>query len=81
MLRRERSGLVTSGPIIIIAIVAIPAREIQFPILVESPCLSFAPKLWLMTIPAPVAIPTNIARRRLRIGIALPTAESALSPT
>ena len=61
--------------------VAMTDRAIQLPMDSVIPFLSRAPKLWDTTMPAPVEIPTNNASSRFRMGMALPTAARALSPT
>ena len=43
---------------------AMAASVIQFPMAVDRASLSPAPKCWDITIPAPVATPTNTASRR-----------------
>ena len=71
-------GVVKRGPPIMITKPAAKEMKIQFPIVFSRLVLSFAPKNCATRIPAPVAIPTNSASSRLRIGSALPTDASAV---
>ena len=60
---------------------AMAASEMQLPMARDRPSRSFAPNRWEMMMPAPVEMPTNRASNRLRMGLELPTAARALSPT
>ena len=60
------------------AMLAIAVRVMQFPMVLESASLSFAPKCWATRIPAPVDMPTNSASSRFSTGDALPTEASAV---
>ena len=51
------------------------------PIAWDSCVLSFAPKYWDTITPVPTEIPIKSTKSRLKIGLALPTAARALSPT
>ena len=51
-----------------------------FPTVRLRSCRSWAPKYWALRIPAPVAMPMNRTSSRFRIGPAVPTAASAVSP-
>lgn len=59
----------------------IAVNVIQLPIVPDKSSRCFAPKYWETMMPAPTEIPTNSTRSRFKIGDALPTAASALSPT
>ena len=79
--KSRSSGIVTSGVIAITRIVVTIVSVIQQPIVFDNSILCFAPKYWDTIIPTPTEIPTNNTSSRFRIGPALPTAASALSPT
>ena len=74
-------GLERTAPRIIIMMEEIAVSVTQFPIVIESSFLCFAPKYCDTMTPAPTEIPTNRTRSRFKIGLALPTAASALSQT
>ena len=79
--RSSSKGLATIEATIMTNSVAIAVSVTQLPMVMESFSLSLAPKYWDTMIPAPTLIPTNRTISRFRIGPALPTAASALSPT
>ena len=81
VLSRRSSGPVSSGPRTMMAAEAMSVSVMQLPTTLARRSLSCAPKYWDTRMPAPVATPTNSASSRFRIGEALPTAASALSPT
>ena len=74
-------GMVINGPTTMITTLAMADRTMQLPMASVNPLRSLAPKLWETTIPAPVEMPTNSASSKLRMGMALPTADNASSPT
>jgi len=79
--RSSSKGRAHSVPTTMMNSDAAAVSVIQFPIVLESASLSFAPKYWDTITPAPTEIPTKSTSRRFMIGLALPTAASALSPT
>ena len=60
---------------------AIAVNTIQVPIVPDNASLFLAPRYWDTIMLAPTEIPTNNTISRFKIGPALPTAASALSPT
>ena len=59
----------------------IMVSRMQFPTVQDRASLSLAPKNWDTMMLAPMLTPMNSTIIRFRIGPALPTAASALSPT
>ena len=79
--RSLSSGLTTSGASIMIITEEMAVSVMLHPMEPDSSSLCFAPKYWETMILAPTEMPTNNTSSRFRIGLALPTAASALSPT
>ena len=79
--RSRSSGLTTNGATIIIITEEIAVSVMLHPMEPDSSSLCFAPKYWDTMILAPTDMPTNSTNSRFRIGLALPTAARALSPT
>ena len=77
----RRSGPAVSGPITMIRSDAAPVSVMQQPMALESSSRFWAPKYWETMMLAPTEMPMNRTIIRFRIGPALPTAASALSPT
>ena len=77
----SKSGLAAIVAITIIIKDAIAVNTIHVPIVPDNASLFFAPRYCDTIILAPTEIPTNNTIKRFRIGPALPTAASALSPT
>ena len=62
------SGLERTAPRIIIMMEEIAVSVTQFPIVIESSFLCFAPKYCDTMTPAPTEIPTNRTRSRFKMG-------------
>ena len=77
----SKIGLTTIAETTIIIKTAIAVNVIQFPMVTDNSFLCFAPKYWATIILAPILIPTNKTNNKFKIGVALPTAARALSPT
>ena len=60
---------------------AAAVRVMVLPMVRDRFSLSLEPKYWDTMILAPMEIPTNSTRSRFSMGLALPTAARALSPT
>ena len=75
------SGPAIIGPTIMISTDAAPVTVMQAPTALESSSRFCAPKYCDTMMLAPTEMPTNSTIIRFRMGPALPTAASALSPT
>ena len=74
-------GRASGVPTRVMAAPMMMARVMAVFVTVLSPCSSFAPKVWLMTICAPMDTPMNSALKSIMIGKTAPTAASASVPT
>ena len=74
-------GRTTNGETISRAIATIAVSVTHPPIVDDNSSLSFAPKYWATIILTPTEIPINSTISKFKIGLALPTAARALSPT
>ena len=79
--KSSSSGRTTREPTIIMNTEAAAVRVTQQPMVLESCSLSLAPKYWETMTLVPTEIPMKSTSSRLKMGLALPTAARALSPT
>ena len=76
-----KSGRIVTEPRTIMISEDTAVRVIVLPMVFDKLSLSFAPKNWDTMMLVPIDIPIKSTSSRFKIGLALPTAARALSPT
>ena len=79
--KRIRTGRIKAAPKTIKSKEEAAVSVMVLPIVLDKFSRSLEPKYWETIMLAPMEIPTNSTKSRFKIGLALPTAAKALSPT